>query len=463
MKEKFCDKAVLGGKRATIGENGASFGVENRLVYMAGEGAPAVPGGQAGEFEQAQKALAEAAGMLPALKEQADRLQELAGKPQQDRENLKKELDAKVEEKDRLYSEISKALEGKVLSLPDKAAANFGDQLKDTVKSAIPVETVISQDVLNAASARAAVEAAKAKEMLRDIFAEEVKVKITNSGDLTNKKSFKVKYENKNIVVELSDQAASVVKTEEAKPAESEVEARAKSQIEAAKKELSGNQSLMTVLGFFGLVKNKEDGNPDLDTAVKDPVVKFVSWLFGAEFAKGAIDPLVKAASAKWPGIGEKIEGWKKELQGFTGSLLPDTPREEVDDLANAIAKNSSDWKDKGLEKKLTVTKESSVLDGDLVVWIPAGKTVDLNQDLTVKFEDGASADYKKGDKIEVGSGGRTFRLPKGTRISAGATFDTGVKIWVDKKDQEAAEGKTSEVAAAEAKKKEAPTEKPAA
>lgn len=434
---------------------------ENRLVYMAGEGTPGTPGGQGVDPEQAQKILAEAAGMLPALKEQADRLRELAGKPQEDRKKLKEELEGKVVEKERLYSEISKALDGKVLPLPDSGAADFESKLKVAVKEAIPVETVISEDVLKTVSVATAIEAAKAKEMLIDIFAEDVFVKVRASEGLTGKKSFKVEYENKNIVVELSGKSPNEAKTEEAKPAESEAETRAKSQVEAAKKELSGNQSLMTVLGFFGLVKNKEDGNPDLDTAVKDPVVKFVSWLFGAEFAKGAIDPLVKAASAKWPGIGEKIEGWKTELQGVLKSVVPEVPKKTITTLLGELDGHPG-WENKGLEESVVVKETSSVLGGNLIIDIPPGKVVDLKlkSPTKIRFKNSGSSEYS--GPINGGRDGLTLKLVTGDKIPEGATFDAGVKIWLEKEEKAADAGEKTTETADKAVEKEAPEEKPA-
>lgn len=435
---------------------------------MAGEGTPGTPGGQGIDPEQAQKALAEAAGMLPVLQEQAKRAVDDYNtlKARQDRENLKKELESKAAEKERLYSEISKALDGKVLPLPDSGAADFESKLKVAVKEAIPVETVISEDVLKTVSVAAAIEAAKAKEMLIDIFAEDVFVKVRASEGLTGKKSFKVKYENKNIVVELSGKSPNEVKTEETKPAESEAGARAKSQVEAAKKELSENQSLMTVLGFFGLVKNKEDGNPDLDTAVKDPIVKFVGWLFGAEFAKGAIDPLIKVVSAKWPGMGEKIEGWKKELQGIAGTYLPEIPIDEIDGFIKDMPAHVGTWRETGLEKSFKTKKDETVIGGDLIITVPGGKTVTFNQQtsLTVDFVKGGSKTYdagEKGVKVEGGPDVK-IKLVTSSKIPAGSVFDKGVMVWMEKKE-EVADGGEKTAEADKAKAEEAPTETPAA
>jgi ribosomal protein L14 len=433
---------------------------ENRLIYEQKEGASAAPGGPVIDLEQARKAV-DAAAQVPGLQGVAEVRMALdvydAAKARDDREKLKKELDSKVEEKEQLYSDISKALNWQPLQLPsDKAAANFGDQLKEAVRKAIPVDAVINDSVLGAASARAAIEAARAREMLIDIFAEDVKVKVTNSGDLTGKKSFRVKYENKNVVVELSDQDASVA----AKPAEvakSDAEVAA----EAAQKEIEGNQSLMTVLGFFGLMPKDTDGNPNYKAAASDPVVKFVAWIFGAKFAENSIAPLVKAASAKWPGIGEKIEGWKKELQGLTGSLT-ETPVDKIEGLIADLPAHVTPWQASGLEKKYETTVDEVVRGGDLIIEIPATKSVTFNQQtpMTIAFVSGGSKNYDPGENGVRIEGGQDIKIKfgVGAKIPAGSIFDSGVKVVFEKGEEESKPEETPSAA-----KDEAPTETPAA
>lgn len=432
------------------------------MVYEDGALSAGPTGGQI-------EAIQGLAAKVQALQEEGERLMEPLLKPQQDREKFKQELEGKAAEKEKLFMEISKALKDKVLSLPAKDDKDFDSKLKAAVVDAVPVGTVISDDVLKTTSVTAAIEAAKAKEMLVDIFADDVVVKVGSKEKLADKKFFKVKYENSNVVVELSEQDPSTVKAEAPKTVEDEVEAKANAQIEAARKELSGNQSLMTVLGFFGLVKNKEDGNPDLDAAVKDPVVKLVGWLFGAEFAKGAIDPLVKAASAKWPGFGEKVEGWKKELRGVLGSVLPETPMNEIDGLVKDMPAYSTVWKASGLEKSSKTKEEEIVKGGDLIINVPAGKTVTFNQQtpLTVNFVKGGSKSYAAGEKGVRIEGGPDIeiKLATGYVIPAGSTFDQGVKVWMEKGKEEVAEveAKAPTVASEDATKGEAPTETPAA
>jgi|GEM_PF-5730262 len=435
---------------------------ENRLVYE--DAVPSAAPGQGIDPEQAKKVL-DAAAKIPALQKDAVEARKAlddatALKAQQDRENLKKELESRVGEKEKIYADISVALKEKSFSIPEKNSPDFFGVLKKSIVKEVPLEIVIDEGVLKAVSLAAAVDTAKANGLLVDIFAEEVALKVQQMTDLDGKRSFKVKYENKDFVVELSDQDASVAaKAAEATTPEQQEEARLLAERNKAKAELLKKQSLVAVLGFFGLIPEK-DGKPDYDAAVDSPVVKFVGWLFGAEFAKGAIDPLVKAASARWPGFGEKVEGWRKELQGVGDSFGLSSKPQSIDSFLGDIR---PEWgkDEEGILSDISLANSEIVLPGkELIIDIPEFATVDFKQRFTLNNMDGTSREVN--GKVEVPKGGLQLKAVSGKEIPAGTVFGKGVKVWLEYVVEEKVADKSAP-APTDAAEKEAPKEEPAA
>jgi len=430
---------------------------ENRLVYEDKvPGAPAATPGQDPSFLQVQQSLAAMASSLPAMTEKARDLFALAAKPRQDREQFKQELEGKAEEKEKLFTEISKGLEGKVFSLPAKDDKNFDSKLKESVKGEVLLLAALSDDNFwKITTVDEVVGLVGSKEMLADIFTEEAMRQV--SGDLTGKKSFTIKYFDRKIVIELSERGLSAAKTEPAKV------------LSEAEVEISKEGPLRAVLGFLGLIQKNDKGEENLAATAGDWKVKIIGWLFGAEFAKKMINPIVGGISARRPDIGEKITGLPALAQSLIAPFLPPVSRKEISGLLGDLSAHVTSWKSQnGLEEDFVTTKGESVIGGDLIINIPAGKTVNLKQQgsLTVDFVKGGSKTYDGGAVIEGGPD-MEIKLSTGSRIPAGATFDKGVRVWFEEKKGDAAEVAEKEepvaVASDEATRGEAPTETPAA
>lgn len=461
MKNKFCRNV-----------SDVKFCAENRLAYVAGEGTPGVPGGQGIDLEQAQKALAE----TDALRKQAEQAIDTYAtlKAQKDREDFQKTLEQTPADKEKLFAKIAEGLNTPLVLPPQDA--DFSKLHTLVYNEASAVALTFDDNFWNSITATASdlVKSLKHNELAAQVFADEIVRQVKIGGDLTTRKSFKIKYADKKISVELSDQgvdAVVAVDPNEPPTPESEADAKEKKDIKDAKNQIFKNESLKAIIEFFGLNKD-QSGNVNWEGTVLSFPVKVLGWFFGAEFAKGAIDPLIKAAGARWPGAVEKATELQGTFQGFAKTLL--SPDQQPTVLPKFLSGLNPSWKTAGIDKAVSLGESETVrVDEEFFMSIPEGKTVDLKTDaITLRYvENGALYSLEKGVPITAREGGLKLKLGGGQTIPKGAVFDGGVMVWKEQvKDSAAAGTKAPEAPAAEAvaeadkaRAEEAPTETPAA